>query len=82
MWLIESRFKFVNVKGKVQDDLRLRNWHESYSLKELKSAFNDWFFVAHIPKGYVHGTLKVRVRKMKSKELEVFKKSGKLPERF
>ena len=42
MWLIESRFKFVNVKGKV----------------------------------------KVRVRKMRPKELEVFQKSGKLPERF
>ena len=83
MWLIESRFKFVNVKGQVQDDLRLRSWDvgDVYS-SQVKLNFSDWFYQEHMPIGYVHDTLKVRVRKMRPKELEAFQKNGKLPERF
>lgn len=82
MWLIESRFKFVNVKGKVQEDLRLRSWHVDGTSAQVREDWAYFFTKDYAPKGFVLGSLKVRVRKMRKAEEGEFQKSGKLPERF
>ena len=72
----------MNVKGKVQDDVRLRSdIDRRFGLDVVRTSWTN-YFLKNSPKGYVTGTLKVRVRKMRPKELGVFQKSGKLPERF